>query len=156
MNCSDCHNNNAGPNTGGAGPNGPHGSTNPRLLERANPTALTTEGPNAYPLCFKCHSYTSIMSNASFPFHNYHLKDMRIPCAACHDPHGISGTQGNALNNGRLMNFATSLVGISPLVTPTSGGGAIRWEQTSPGHGKCYLDCHVNGVIVHNGSTKTY
>jgi len=162
--CTDCHNNNAGPYSSGTpavptgtGPNGPHGSTIPMLLERANPTALTTESSTAYPLCFKCHSYTSIINNAagSFPLHQYHIRDWRIPCSACHDPHGVSATQGTVLNNSRLMNFATALTGISPLVTPT-GTEPIRWERTTPGHGRCYLVCHVGGAITHNATTKTY
>jgi len=137
MNCTDCHNNNAGPNAAGTGPNGPHGSTNPLLLERAYTIAdNTTESAAAYALCYKCHNRTNILSNAtnSFREHNKHIVSERTPCNVCHDPHGISSTQGTAANNARLINFDTSIVGLS--------GGVRRWTQTSPGRGSCTLTCH--------------
>src|SRR4029077_1965172 len=34
MYCTDCHNNDQGPRAGGSGPDGPHGSAYPPLLER--------------------------------------------------------------------------------------------------------------------------
>ena len=153
MNCSDCHNNNAGPNTGGVGPNGPHGSTNPLLLERTYSTGFVANTAANHALCYKCHSQTSIASNASFPMHRYHLQEVSnpVPCNACHDPHGISSTQGNATNNRRLINFDTSKV-------TQSGTEPIRWESTVRTSGRCYLVCHMpNGAsITHNASNKTY
>lgn len=139
--CTDCHNNNAGPGNGGAGPNGPHGSTNWRLLERNYTTTdPNTESATAYALCYKCHNRTSILStnvSGSFTFHNYHLTSaVRAPCNTCHDPHGISGTQGNSTNNARLINFN------SAQVTPSPGNGAARWERVGTIGGRCYLTCH--------------
>lgn len=141
--CTDCHNNNAGPGNNGTGPNGPHGSTNWRLLERAYATAdNTSESAANYALCYKCHSRTSILSQSwgwgggsgTFPYHNLHVVGQRAPCNTCHDPHGISSTQGNSTNNARLINFNTTIV--SP------NGGALRWERVGTTGGRCYLSCH--------------
>lgn len=143
MNCTDCHNNNAGPNAGGTGPNGPHGSTYPLLLERQYViTDNTSESAANYALCYKCHSRTNILSNAagSFREHNKHIVGERTPCNVCHDPHGISSTQGNSTNNARLINFDTSIVGLS--------SGARRWERVGTTGGRCYLTCHGAN---HNG-----
>jgi predicted CXXCH cytochrome family protein len=134
--CTDCHNNNAGPGAGGVGPNGPHGSTYVPLLERQYLTAdRTPESAAAYALCYKCHSRTSILANASFPRHDVHVRGDDIPCSACHDPHGISATQGNAINNSKLINIDTSLA------TPTSGG-LLKYESLGTFRGRCYLVCH--------------
>ena len=134
--CTDCHNNNAGPGNGGTGPNGPHGSTNWRLLERTYVTADNTpESAANYALCYKCHSRTSILADAvgSFREHNVHVRGADIPCNICHDPHGISSAQGNA-RNGRLINFQTGIV------TPSNGN--MYWERVGTNGGRCYLNCH--------------
>lgn len=143
--CTDCHNNNAGPYSSGTpaaptgtGPNGPHGSTYPLLLERNYTTAsFSPESATAYALCYKCHSQTSILSDAigSFREHNIHLRGADISCSACHDPHGISSTQGTVLNNSRLLNFDAAQVTMS-------GTQAIRWERVGATGGRCYLVCH--------------
>ncbi len=147
--CTDCHNNNSGPGAGGTGPKGPHGSTYKPLLERNYTTTdPTSENASAYALCYKCHNRNSILSQnvtGSFTFHWYHVaasSNVRAPCNTCHDPHGISGTQGTVLNNSRLMNFN------SAIVTPSPGNGAARWERVGTIGGKCYLTCHG---INHNG-----
>lgn len=139
--CSDCHNNNAGPGAAGTGPNGPHGSTFPSLLERRYETLdNTTESSATYALCYKCHSRNSILNNQSFPEHNKHIQGERAPCNICHDSHGISFTQGTTLNNSRLINFDISVVAPS--------GGQLRWEQIRVGtpslraQGRCFLVCH--------------
>lgn len=135
--CTDCHNNNAGPNAGGTGPNGPHGSTYWRLLERNYATAdNTTESATAYALCYKCHNRTNILANpvGSFREHQLHVVSQRAPCNVCHDPHGISSTQGNSTNNARLINFNTTIV--------TPSAGRLRWERTGTNTGRCYLVCH--------------
>lgn len=58
-----------------------------------------------------------------------------MPLVACHDPHGISGTQGNATNNSRLINFDTTIV------KPTSSG-QLKWVSGGTNKGTCYLTCH--------------
>lgn len=136
--CSSCHNNNAGPGAGGTGPNGPHGSTNPSLLERQYATAYpTTESAAAYALCYKCHNRASITGSGagSFRYHNTHLS-ARITCNACHDPHGVSSTQGTVLNNSKLINFNLAEV------TAVSASVPIRYEVTGTNAGRCYLVCH--------------
>jgi len=139
--CSGCHNNNAGPGAAGTGPNGPHGSTFPTLLERRYETLdNTAESAAVYALCYKCHDRNSILNNTSFPEHSRHVQNLRTPCNICHDPHGISVTQGTILNNSRLINFNTAVV--------TPSGGQLRWEQTRVGtpalraQGRCFLVCH--------------
>lgn len=135
LKCTDCHNNNAGPQAGGTGPNGPHGSTYKPLLERQYVTANnTSESAANYALCYKCHSRTSILSDNTFKKHYKHIVGVRTPCSTCHDPHGISSTQGNSTNNARLINFNTAIV------TPSSG--RLKWESTGTNSGRCYLVCH--------------
>jgi predicted CXXCH cytochrome family protein len=139
--CTDCHDNNAGPGAGGTGPKGPHGSTYTPLLERQYLTADNTpEGAAAYALCYKCHSRTSILADASFREHNVHVRGADIPCSACHDPHGVSATQGNAINNSKLINFDTSIA------KPTAGG-LLKYESQGLFSGRCYLVCHG---VTHN------
>ncbi|MDL1861785.1 hypothetical protein FBR04_12255 [Betaproteobacteria bacterium PRO7] len=143
--CTDCHNNNAGPGAGGTGPRGPHGSTFAPLLERQYAvTDNTSESATNYALCYKCHSRTSILGNQSFRDHSKHIVGERTPCNVCHDPHGISATQGNAVNNSRLINFDT-------VVVRPSSSGILRFEQTGTNRGRCYLTCH--GV---NHNPKSY
>lgn len=144
--CTDCHNNNAGPYSTGTGitasgtaPNGPHGSTNPALLERAyTKTDNTTESAAAYAMCYKCHNRTLIIGTGtnSFKEHNKHIVSEKTPCNVCHDPHGVSSSAGGtALSNARLINFNTAIV-------TKSGTQAIRWERVGTAGGRCYLVCH--------------
>ena len=135
--CVDCHNNDTGANMGGTGPRGPHGSNYRRLLERRLDPDNSTESAAAYALCYKCHSRTSILANQSFGEHNKHVVSARASCMTCHDPHGV---QGNATNNSHLINFDTSVV------TPI--GGVLRYDDTGPFAGRCYLVCHGKS---HNG-----
>lgn len=133
--CTDCHNNNTGPNAGGVGPSGPHGSSYAPLLERQ----YVTTDPNpysagSYALCFKCHSETSVMNDIRFP-HNTHVRDNDTACNVCHDPHGVSATQGNSINNKALVNFDTNIV--SP-----NGKGRFNFESSGVNAGGCYLSCH--------------
>lgn len=147
--CSDCHNNNAGPYSTGTGttpsgtnPNGPHGSIYPLLLERQyNVGDPSTESAAAYALCYKCHNRnvfanesTSKNTPGTFPFHYKHVVSVRTSCNVCHDPHGISSTQGNATNNARLINFQTTVV--------TPSGGVLRFVKNPDGGGSCQLVCH--------------
>lgn len=149
MKCTDCHNNNNnGPANGGSGPRGPHGSNYAPLLERQYLTAdYTTESATAYALCYKCHSRSVLLNSlnaVSSTVHNKHVVGEKTPCSACHDPHGISSTQGNTTNNSRLVNWDTAIV------KPDSSG-RLRWERTTAGHGRCYMRCHGD-----NHSPETY
>ncbi len=137
MKCSDCHNNNAGPGAGGNVPKGPHGSTYAPLLERNYVTVDNTpESASNYALCYKCHNRSTLLSDTHpFKDHGKHITEYRTPCNVCHDPHGISATQGNSTNNSKLINFDTSVV------TPTTGG-VLKFVSTGTSHGSCYLTCH--------------
>lgn len=137
MKCSDCHNNNAGPGAGGIGPKGPHGSTFTPLLERQYVTAdRTTESATNYALCYKCHNRTTLLnSGGAFKEHQKHIVSERTPCNVCHDPHGVSATQGNATNNSKLINFDTSVV-------KPSSSGQLKFVSNGTSRGSCYLTCH--------------
>ena len=127
--CTDCHNNDQGPNAGGSGANGPHGSIYAPILERNLTTMdFQPESPQAYALCYKCHSRTSILADQSFKFHSKHVVNDQAACTTCHDSHGVA-------NAPHLINFNTTYV------TPSSNG---RLEYVSTGllHGNCSLTCH--------------
>lgn len=139
MRCTDCHDSDTGPKapTPGTGPAGPHGSSFKHLLAGRYDmdNSNTTESAAAYALCYKCHDRTIVLSTTSFREHDRHVRSENASCSICHDPHGISGAQGTTLNNAHLVNFDKRFV------TPSSGG-LLKWEQTSPGRGRCYLTCH--------------
>ena len=128
ISCTDCHNNDQGPHANGSGPNGPHGSTYTPLLERRLVlTDYTGDSGTTYALCYKCHSRTSIRSNASFKEHKKHL-DEGASCTTCHDPHGVA-------NATHLINFNTDIV--SPAT-----GGELKFVDNGRFRGTCYLKCH--------------
>ncbi len=129
--CTDCHN-----NDDPLGPKGPHGSSFEYLLERNYITLdFTDENPSTYALCYKCHSRQSILGNQSFPKHQEHIQDEKTPCSACHDPHGISNTQGNPVNNSHLINFDLNIV------SPDSRG-KLQYVDRGRFAGHCFLNCH--------------
>jgi predicted CXXCH cytochrome family protein len=132
--CTDCH-----ASDGANAPVGPHGSIYPHIEKLQYLTAdNTTESASAYALCYSCHSRTEItQENSAFPYHRKHVVEERTPCNTCHDPHGISNTQGNSTNNTNLINFRTG----TGWVTPTTNG-QLRFEDTGLNHGRCYLNCH--------------
>jgi hypothetical protein len=121
---------------GGNGPEGPHGSAFAPILVR-NYTTIdnTPESPSSYALCYSCHSRDSILNDESFKEHDKHIRGEDTPCNACHDPHGISASQGNITNNSHLINFDTSIVF-------PRGNGELRFEDQGQFAGTCYLVCH--------------
>ena len=134
--CTDCHNSDAAASAGGSGPDGPHGSSfDPILIRNYVPIDNTQESPANYALCYGCHSRNSILGDESFREHDKHVRGEDTPCNACHDPHGVSATQGNPTNNSNLINFDTSIV--SP-----RGNGDLRFVDQGDFSGTCYLDCH--------------
>lgn len=128
LKCSDCHNNNAGPGNGGSGPAGPHGSSNPSLLERS----YTGTKPA---MCAKCHTTNYVKFNGDSS-HRKHTGDIGATCNTCHDPHGSSSYPS-------MINFDTSLVTFRSF-TPASPGQA--------NNGSCNLTCHGKN----HGSSCTY
>ncbi len=144
--CTDCHANDSGPGAGGGGPAGPHGSNWQYLLEREYRTAdNTSESYQAYSLCYKCHSRNSILGDQSFKEHDKHIRGEKAPCSICHDPHGISITQGTTINNTHLINFDTSIVQADPTT------GRLEFQDDGTRKGRCYLRCHGK-----SHSPKTY
>lgn len=134
MYCSDCHS-----SDGSGSPAGPHGSNWPHILKlRYETTDNTAESVEAYALCYSCHSRTSILNDESFGYHYKHIVEKNSPCSICHDPHGISSSQGTSTNNTHLINFNTSVV------TP-GGFGTIIFVDTGNHSGYCMLKCHNRG-----------
>jgi len=131
MYCIDCHSSNT------TGAKGPHGSDYSPLLSLNYTTSdFTSESEFAYALCYKCHSRNNIDSDASFSKHHEHIRGERIPCSACHDPHGISSAQGSSTNNSHLINFDTSIV------SPDPSTGRLEFVDLGVFRGRCYLRCH--------------
>jgi hypothetical protein len=129
MYCTDCHNSDTGPNAGGTGANGPHGSIFRPLLERN--LVLTdhqAESPAAYAMCYKCHSRPVVLSNTSFKFHQSHVVQDQTACTTCHDSHGVP-------NAPHLINF-------NALYVTASSNGRLNYTSTGVMHGTCTLTCH--------------
>jgi predicted CXXCH cytochrome family protein len=136
--CTDCHS-----SDGSSQAAGPHGSIYPHILkfqyittDGGTAASGTTESASAYALCYSCHSRSSILGDASFKAHSKHLQmDVRAPCNTCHDPHGISITQGTISGNSNLINFKAGIV-------TSSSSGQLKFLDMSGNHGQCYLTCH--------------
>ena len=129
--CTDCHAGN-----GAGAPAGPHGSVYPSILKyRYEKTDYTAESASAFELCYSCHSRASILGDNSFRYHNRHIVEENTPCNVCHDPHGISSSQGNSTNNSHLINFDRGIVS-------TTGSGFLRFVDTGINSGYCLLRCH--------------
>lgn len=136
VSCTDCHNSDQATSAGGAGPNGPHGSAfEPILVRNYETLDNTQESASNYALCYECHSRSSILADESFAEHDKHIVGENTPCNVCHDPHGISSTQGNATNNSHLINFDLSVV--SP-----NQNGQLRFVDQGNRTGSCDLSCH--------------
>jgi predicted CXXCH cytochrome family protein len=130
--CSACH-----ASDGSGSPAGPHGSIYPQILKQQYvKTDPNPESAAAYALCYSCHNRNNLINDINtFPEHHLHIVNESAPCNTCHDPHGISSTQGNSTNNSSLINFRTGIV-------TTSATGQLKFEDTGVRHGRCYLTCH--------------
>jgi predicted CXXCH cytochrome family protein len=144
--CTDCHNSDDNREFGGSGPNGPHGSAFPHILERRYefsqapapgqlinnlflPPDFSPKGQ--YALCAKCHNLNNIMSNSSFNQHARHIND-GFSCSVCHTAHGTGGQSGWE----RLVSFDLSVV--APVV---SGSTTIPISYNRSTN-TCSLVCH--------------
>ncbi|MDH3403207.1 MAG: cytochrome c3 family protein [Acidobacteriota bacterium] len=138
--CTTCHNNDSGPADGGVGPNGPHGSTQPSILEKRFATDQGNYSQARYALCFECHDPAVILdNNVSFEEHDKHVLSEDMSCNYCHDPHGSSSQRF-------LINFDTTVAFPS--------GGRLEFEapeDSSDGSGRCWVDCHLP-----NGSSRDH
>jgi len=129
--CTSCH-----ASDGTNSPSGPHGSIYPSILKFNYETAdYTPESFQAYELCYQCHSRNSILNDDSFSEHKTHIQEENTPCNACHDPHGISSSQGSTTNNTHLINFDVSIV--QPVRM-----GLLEFIDDGTFAGSCYLNCH--------------
>jgi len=130
--CTDCHSSDSSSSV-----KGPHGSQHPYLLAYPYETADDTpEDPATYELCYRCHDRESILNDESFEDHKKHIENEKTPCSVCHDPHGISFSQGNSTNNSNLINFDTSVVFSDP------DTGRLEFEDLGTFRGQCFLECH--------------
>ncbi len=135
--CSSCHASESSTGAGGSGAAGVHGSSfKPLLAARYETADRTSESAAAYALCYRCHDRASILDGASFPGHRKHIVEERTSCAACHDSHGISSSQGNSVNNSNLINFDTSVVLPDPVT------GRLEFRDGGLFSGECFLSCH--------------
>ena len=129
--CTDCHASDS------STIRGPHGSVFSPILVRNYSTAdFTPESPSAYALCYGCHDRDSILGDESFKEHDKHIKGEDTPFSACHDPHGISYTQGSSSGHTHLMNFDRSVV------FKSEGAGRLEFNDLGDRRGECYLTCH--------------
>jgi predicted CXXCH cytochrome family protein len=152
--CTDCHNSDDNREFGGTGPNGPHGSKFPHILERrydmsqapapglaisnlSLPPILTATGN--YALCAKCHDLTNVVSNASFKEHARHIND-GFSCSVCHTAHGV-GPQSATVSGERMVNFDTNVVA-------PNGKTPISYTRAT---NSCSLTCHGH---AHNGISR--
>ncbi|MCF8222563.1 MAG: hypothetical protein K9J25_05400 [Bacteroidales bacterium] len=132
--CTDCHASN-----GAGSPAGPHGSEYPNILKyRYEKADNTIESALTYELCYSCHDRNSILGDNSFGEHYLHIVEENTPCNVCHDPHGISNTQGTAINNSNLINFDMNIVS-------NSGASVSKFVDTGLFSGYCLLRCHGQG-----------
>ncbi len=133
--CTDCHASN-----GTGVPKGPHGSIYPHILKFQYMTADgTAESYQAYELCYSCHDRGQIINGMGRFYkriHRKHIVRENTPCNVCHDPHGISSSQGDATNHSHLINFDLSVV------SPDPRTGRLEFVDTGNFSGKCYLECH--------------
>jgi len=135
--CTDCHTNDQARSSGGAGPNGPHGSAYQHLLQwflYQEPSGGASGGSNVasnYAMCNKCHVVEGNNSIYSTGLHANHMQKGSA-CTSCHDPHGVIG--GTASTNRAMINLDRAV--------SRAAGGFLGYYTTTPGHGGCYLICH--------------
>ena len=124
--CTDCHGSDAAQNA-----KGPHGSRyRPLLTDNYTTGNSVGESPQAYALCYRCHSRTNILDDKSFEKHKRHIVEERTPCSVCHDPHGVQ-------DNTRLINFDRDVV--EPSIKAGSGP---TFTDLGNRQGSCTLLCH--------------
>jgi predicted CXXCH cytochrome family protein len=119
--CTDCHNNNDGPQ-------GPHGSAYRHILGKNFKQEDGPEGSFEYELCYHCHSRINILSNRSFIFHNLHITIAGTSCRTCHNPHGS-------------VRY-THLIDLDNTSIRASSSGRLEYIDYGKNAGQCFLTCH--------------
>ncbi len=131
--CTDCHNSDQARSSNGTGPNGPHGSAYPHLLQlnlfQDAVSGGGGGGTTGAALCNKCHNLTTVRSES--PHSDDHSG---YGCTTCHDPHGVIG--GSAGANRAMINFDTGVV------SKTTTYFGYFYNGTGSGQKGCYLNCH--------------
>ena len=128
--CSSCHS-----SDGSNAPAGPHGSIYPQILKyNYDRSSAYVNSYAAYELCYQCHDQSSTITNHNV-LSNTGTHGTLTSCNNCHDPHGISSTQGNSTNNRYLINFNLGTVS-------NNSNNLLNWNFSSQGHGSCNLSCH--------------
>jgi mono/diheme cytochrome c family protein len=170
--CTDCHNSDDNREFGGVGPNGPHGSIYPHILERRYEMSQASSGPgssitNLYPgaqtsaggatpgpwaLCGKCHNLTTLLSDNSV--HAMHVTNGSVgaSCSVCHTAHGM-GAASPTITGGNLVNFDANVV--APNNLAASGPLGISYNGAN---NTCILVCHTvshnyDGTVSQAGGT---
>jgi len=159
--CTDCHNSDDNREFGGPGPNGPHGSIYPHIVERRYEMSQNTPGvypaggpgstiKNLYPgqqtsaggatpgpwaLCGKCHNLTTLLNDNSV--HAQHVTTLGASCSVCHTAHGM-GAKSPTITGERLVNFDINVV--APNNLGPSGPLGISYNR---GTNTCVLACHT-------------
>ena len=114
---------------------GPHGSIYPQILKyNYDRSSAYVNSYAAYELCYQCHDQSSTITNHNV-LSNTGTHGTLTSCNNCHDPHGISSTQGNSTNNRYLINFNLGTVS-------NNSNNLLNWNFSSQGHGSCNLSCH--------------
>jgi predicted CXXCH cytochrome family protein len=131
--CTDCHNNDQARSAQGTGPNGPHGSVYPHLLQfdlfQDAPGGGGGGGGNkGAALCNKCHNLSTVQNESIHDPHN------GVGCTTCHDPHGVIGGTPGA--NRAMMNFDTAVA-----AKETTYFGYF-YRGPLAGQKGCYTSCH--------------
>ncbi len=153
--CTDCHNSDQARESGGSGPNGPHGTIWSHLLERE----YAVEGPPSIPggsdgqtvnsgsvapgtattnyaLCNECHDVAGLLTDTTFK-HSVHVITAGASCSTCHAGHGIQQqATSNGNTNNHLLNVDTKIVG------PVPSGQYAGWLAMNTTSRSCYLQCH--------------
>ena len=120
VDCTDCH--------------APHGSNEQHMLTAENLAIFPSAGVS-YPLCFSCHDPDFLMDAMRLPhsesvtLHRSHVLDhvSKAPCAACHDPHGVSLAYGaTTVNAAHLVNFDTRYAGPAPVYNAVTRSCTVR------------------------------
>ena len=135
--CTDCHNSDQAWSSGGTGPNGPHGSIYPHLLQLnlGQDSVGGGAGANSVALCGKCHNLTTVSGESP------HIAHSSVACTTCHDPHGVIG--GTPSANRAMQNWDTQIA--LPTNTAPNYWGYYYISASQKG---CYTDCHGDN---HNG-----